>query len=260
MAANLKFLRYIGYRQSYFDAHTDSWTSKRNNKAITQAKEAVKYVETNREHHRNNPHLFNQESDHLDRRPFMRRIEEQKTYGAALFKWKLGVSEQEKNELKLDYTEWTREFMARVEAKYRKKLDWVAGIHDDAGHPHVHILIRGEDKEGNHVNFYSYDINKINKLAEETKRLQAVRNLGPKKAEKVMERLERIAAERQARKTELGIPRDQPLAQELLEGVERAIESALRDAEYEQEQARRRADREAQRKARKKRKQRGMER
>lgn len=265
MAANLKFLRYIGYSQRYFDARSDSWTSSPNNKAVTQAKEAIKYVEANRDHHRNNPHLFNSKHDHLDRRPFMRRIEEQPQIGAALFKWKLGVTEQERDELKLDYQEWTREFMARVEAKYRQKLDWVAGIHDDKGHPHIHILIRGKDFDGNHVNFYGYDISKLNKLAEETKRNQAIRNLGPKRAEKVMERLERIAAARQAEKERLGIPRGESLqgrepslGGDILKGLATEIQKMINQADWEREQAERQARRELERKAKQKKKNRGM--
>ncbi|WP_411802240.1 hypothetical protein [Bacillus paralicheniformis] len=33
--------------------------------------------------------------------------------------------------------------MNRFETKYNVKLDWVSAVHDDKGHPHAHVVIRG---------------------------------------------------------------------------------------------------------------------
>jgi len=238
MTANLKFIRYVSYRSP---------------NAISTAKEIIKYIEVKREHHRNTPELFNEAQDHVRRQDFLKEIRSQPERGICIHHWKLSLHENERNELKIDMREWTRDFMARVEAKYKQRLDWVAAIHDDEGHPHVHIIIRGRDREGGYVNFYRYDSKKINRLADEEKRLQAVRNLGPEKAEKIMERLDRIAEETQNKKERMGIPRNQSLVQVIGKSLTDVFAQILHEAEWEREQARRQAQREAHRRNRKKR-------
>lgn len=244
MAANFKFLRFVSYKSQ---------------KPITKAKAAVKYITAPREYHRNTPELFNEGQNHVKRKDFYKEIEAQPKYGVCIHKWKISLSEQERDELKIDMREWTRDFMARVEKEYGKRLSWCAAVHDDKGHPHVHIIIRGYTKDGKIVGFYKRDRDKLEKIADEEKRLQAVRNLGPEEAEKRMERLNKIAEEVQKEKERLGIPRNESLARyrsiggDIVRGLTDAFAQMLWDAEREREQARRRAIREA----RKKQKQRG---
>jgi hypothetical protein len=163
MAANFKFLRFISYK---------------NMKAISKSKEAIKYIEAPRKHHRNVPELFNEAQNHVKRTDFYKEIEEQPQYGVCIHKWKISLSEQERDELKIDMREWTRDFMARVEKEYGKRLSWCAAVHDDERHPHVHIIIRGYGKR---VGFYKRDRNKLEKIADEEKRLQAFRISDQKK-------------------------------------------------------------------------------
>ena len=39
--------------------------------------------------------------------------------------------------------------MAQAETDLGTRLEWVAGIHHDGGKPHVHVILRGRDEDGN---------------------------------------------------------------------------------------------------------------
>lgn len=45
-----------------------------------------------------------------------------------------------------DLKDFTRRFMARMEADLGTKLDWVAVDHFNTGHPHTHVILRGTDE------------------------------------------------------------------------------------------------------------------
>ena len=44
--------------------------------------------------------------------------------------------------------QFTTAFMHRMQSEMGMKLDWIAAIHTDTGHPHVHILINGKTADG----------------------------------------------------------------------------------------------------------------
>jgi hypothetical protein len=48
----------------------------------------------------------------------------------------------------LDLTAFTRGLLGRMEADLDTRLDWVAVNHHDTDHPHVHLIIRGVDEDG----------------------------------------------------------------------------------------------------------------
>ncbi|HVK81064.1 MAG TPA: type VI secretion protein, partial [Verrucomicrobiae bacterium] len=48
-----------------------------------------------------------------------------------------------------DLQDYTRALMARVESDLDTTIDWVAAEHHDTGRPHIHLLMRGKDHEGN---------------------------------------------------------------------------------------------------------------
>ena len=50
---------------------------------------------------------------------------------------------------KLELKEFTRDFISVVEKDLKAKIDWVAGNHYDTNDPHVHVLIKGMDGNGN---------------------------------------------------------------------------------------------------------------
>jgi len=49
---------------------------------------------------------------------------------------------------RLDLEKHTRDLMARMERDLKTKLEWVAIIHRNTEHPHVHIALRGVDESG----------------------------------------------------------------------------------------------------------------
>lgn len=49
---------------------------------------------------------------------------------------------------KVPMEEFTTAFMHRMQAEMGVKLDWVAAVHTDTGHPHVHILVNGATADG----------------------------------------------------------------------------------------------------------------
>ena len=44
--------------------------------------------------------------------------------------------------------QFTTAFMHRMQAEMGFRLDWIAAIHNDTGHPHVHILVNGKTADG----------------------------------------------------------------------------------------------------------------
>jgi type IV secretory pathway VirD2 relaxase len=64
-------------------------------------------------------------------------------------RFRLIVSPEDAAEL--DLTDYVRRLMATVERDVDRKLEWAAVNHHDTGHPHVHIVIRGVDRDGREV-------------------------------------------------------------------------------------------------------------
>ncbi|MDW2798081.1 hypothetical protein RZO55_10890, partial [Clostridium boliviensis] len=122
LAATVKPLRYI----------------KSGEGAVRSAKNHIKYITAPREHHRNNPHLFDETRNYVNRREFFNELERQKPSPRHAFMHKLVISfsEEERDRLQLDLMELTRDAMARFKVLLNRELDWVAAIHDDKGHPH----------------------------------------------------------------------------------------------------------------------------
>jgi type IV secretory pathway VirD2 relaxase len=50
---------------------------------------------------------------------------------------------------RLNLHQYARELVNRMEHDLGARLEWVAAIHHNTEHPHVHIALRGEDKKGN---------------------------------------------------------------------------------------------------------------
>jgi len=49
-------------------------------------------------------------------------------------------------EQELDLKEFTRAWIRRVERQYGVTLDWVAAVHNNTEHPHVHVVFKGQDR------------------------------------------------------------------------------------------------------------------
>src|SRR5258708_4575437 len=77
----------------------------------------------------------------------------------------------------LDLTDYVRRLMATVERDVDRKLEWAAVNHHDTGHPHVHIVIRGVDRDGREVRLdRGYISNGLRGRAQEI----ATEELGPR--------------------------------------------------------------------------------
>lgn len=145
-------------------------------KPIHKAKEHIKYMEVNRDHHRNNPHLFNQKDNHLDRKDFFKSLEDMPNQGVIMHKLVLSLREDDRDNLQIDLKELTRDTVERFQLSMDRRFEWVAAIHDDDGHPHIHVAIKGRDVEGRQIFFAQKNVKDLKRIAHQEKILQAERN------------------------------------------------------------------------------------
>ncbi|WP_082231915.1 relaxase/mobilization nuclease domain-containing protein [Halobacillus massiliensis] len=145
-------------------------------KPIHKAKEHIKYMEVNREHHRNNPDLFNQKENNLTRKDFFKSLEKMPNQGIIMHKFVISLREDDRDNLQIDLKELTRDTMERLQLSMDRRFEWVAAIHDDDGHPHVHVAVKGRDTTGRQVFFAQKDVKDLKRMAHQEKILQAERN------------------------------------------------------------------------------------
>lgn len=259
MAANVKILAYIGHQKGH----------------ITKAKEHIKYMIAPREHHRNNPHLFDKNNDYVNRREFFDRLEQQKPSPRHAFMHKMVItlSEEERGRLKIDLKELARDTMSRFEGKTNHRIDWVGAIHDDRGHPHVHLAFRGRDKDGKPIFIGKEQIRQLRQMADQEKVRQAERTLGPHKAHEILGEMRLEQVKKQTRefnqkmqgrsneqKHEFSNGKQGSSVHDLGDALIGGFQQMIREADHEREQAEHQARRELERKAKKKKRSRGMER
>lgn len=87
--------------------------------------------------------------------------------GVVAHKLVFTLSEQEHNIYDSDLKEWTRQILNRFEIKTNQKLDWAAAVHDDEGHPHVHVVIRGYNENGKQIGIYPKHLKGLQSYAQE---------------------------------------------------------------------------------------------
>lgn len=240
MAATVKPLRYIPNGK----------------RAVRASKNHIKYITAPREHHRNNPHLFDETRDYVNRREFFNELERQKPSPRHAFMHKLVISfsEEERDRLQIDMMELTRDAIARFKVLLNRELDWVAAIHDDKGHPHVHVVYRGRDKNGKPVFVGKEHLKELRKIVEEEKIRQAERTLGVEKAQEIIKEIKVLEIQKKLAKEKDKNPTKEAgnnLVQGLT-GLTDAFAQVLREAEWEREQARREAERRKRKKEKKK--------
>lgn len=235
LAATVKPLRYI----------------KSGEGAVRSAKNHIKYITAPREHHRNNPHLFDETRNYVNRREFFNELERQKPSPRHAFLHKLVISfsEEERDRLKIDMKELTRDAMARYKALLNREIDWVAAIHDDKGHPHVHVVYRGRDKEGKPIFVGQKHLKELRKIVEEEKVRQAERTFGVEKSHEIIKEIKVLEMQKKLAKEKDKNP-TRGVGNGLVKGLTDAFAQIIYEAEREREQAKR----EAERKARKKKK------
>lgn len=157
MAILVKRTGYLKYR------------TKGRSKPIRAINNHLKYISAQREKHRNKVQLFSKDEDQAERQEFYNRIKEQKPHGVVAHKLVVSLSEDERNRTGVDLKELVRDTMAQYEMKYKQQLDWIAAIHDDEGHPHCHVIIRGRDEAGKSVYIDTRRMRQMEKMAEKVK-------------------------------------------------------------------------------------------
>ncbi|MFD1673676.1 relaxase/mobilization nuclease domain-containing protein [Alicyclobacillus fodiniaquatilis] len=145
-------------------------------KPLSKAKANIKYISADHERHENKPELFSKDEDRVHRQDVYQKLQEQPERGVVAHKLVLTVSEDERNRLNLDMRELVRDTMNRYEMRNGQNLDWVAAVHDDKGHPHAHILIRGYDQDNKQVGIYPRHIKDFQEIAEQEKNRQVERH------------------------------------------------------------------------------------
>lgn len=232
MAATVKPLRYIPNGK----------------RAVRASKNHIKYITAPREHHRNHPHLFDATRDYVDRREFIGRLKKQIPARRHAFMHKLVISfsEEERDRLQLDLMELTRDAMARFEVRLQRNLDWVAAIHDDKGHPHVHVVYRGRDLIGKPVFVGKEDLKELRKIVEQEKVRQAERTFGVEKAHEIIKEIKVLEMQKKLAKEKDKNP-TRGVGNGLVKGLTDAFAQIIYEAEREREQARRQAEQEARR-------------
>ncbi len=84
----------------------------------------------------------------------------------------------------LNLEEFAKNAMENIEKAVSRKLDWSAAVHYDTEKPHIHIMIRGKDKNGKNLRFNPEFIKKeARRYCEEL----ATKELGPRKLREINE-------------------------------------------------------------------------
>jgi len=111
-------------------------------KGLGAARAHLRYIErdgTTRDGGRGQ--LYGADADKADGKAWLERAEEDR------HQFRFIVSPEDGAEYD-DLKDLTRRLMARMEEDLGTKLDWVAVDHFNTGHPHTHILLRGQDERG----------------------------------------------------------------------------------------------------------------
>jgi type IV secretory pathway VirD2 relaxase len=85
--------------------------------------------------------MFDANSDSADERAFAERCDDDRHH------FRFIISPEDAGEM-ADLRTFTRELMADAERDLGTRLDWVAVDHWDTGNPHVHVLLRGKQEDG----------------------------------------------------------------------------------------------------------------
>ncbi|MCG0996093.1 relaxase/mobilization nuclease and DUF3363 domain-containing protein [Acetobacter indonesiensis] len=85
--------------------------------------------------------LFGAERDHVPAREFAERCQDDRHH------FRFIVGPEDAAEM-ADLKTFTRELMTQAEQDLGTKLDWVAVSHWNTDNPHIHIIVRGKDQDG----------------------------------------------------------------------------------------------------------------
>lgn len=158
---------------------------------ISKIKQHLKYLEFGKAH-RNEPEGFTDREEPMSRAEFMEHIQEQPERGVIAHKLVFSLSEDERDRCGVNLRELVRETMAQWSQTVGRPLTWIGFEHDDAGHPHVHVVVAGY-AGGKQVGLYERDINSLRRWAERDKGRQAERAFPTREPRLVAQEVERLA-------------------------------------------------------------------
>ena len=70
--------------------------------------------------------------------------------------WKIIISPERGDELDLEL--FTKELLALMDKDLGLRMEWAAVVHKNTHHHHVHLVIRGIDKDGKEVSRLTRDV------------------------------------------------------------------------------------------------------
>ena len=132
--------RYAAFRQRRVIVKVRLITLK--GKGLGAAQAHLRYVErdgTTRDGGRGQ--LYGADSDKVDRKAWLDQAKDDRHQFRFIVSAEDGVDYEDLKPL-------TRRLMTRMEEDLGTKLDWVAVDHFNTGHPHTHIIVRGQDDRG----------------------------------------------------------------------------------------------------------------
>ena len=126
-------------------------------KDICNLEAHLKYIGFRSREKKEDKGFFSRDSNNSNYKDFINRIKDNKALrhpkSIKAHKLVFSLREDEYKAYKRsgkDYKDLIRETIKEYEEKHGIKLDWIASIHEEEGHPHIHVVIKGvsEDRNG----------------------------------------------------------------------------------------------------------------
>lgn len=126
------------------------------------------------------PELFTEDGETVDAEAFAERSENDN------HQFRFIVSPENSHEL--DMHEYVDDWMHQMEDDVGQDLDWAAAVHQNTDQPHAHIVVRGNDEQGNEVRLAPHYLhNGLRHRAEEI----ATHHLGPRTVDDKVQQFDR---------------------------------------------------------------------
>jgi len=177
--------------------------------AVGRALAHIKYIQhrPGEDRGKGGRELFNDLDDNLDGKKVRKAIREQEDNKVVAHKLTLAPEINPE-----DKKAFTREIMHRLSSEKGLDLDWVATVHNNTNHHHIHVVVLGKDKNGKDVRFDKDDYNRIKEYGD-----RYLERHHPYELEKSRQERERKERERiEARQKE----REAARAERIREGLE----------------------------------------
>lgn len=162
------FVKHLGYK---------SHKGGKSSKGIGTIKAHIKYIQSrpNEQGEKETRELFGKDGE-SSRQDFCKLLDEQPQKGVIAHKLCISMDRKDYEAQKIDLKELTRDTMSAWEAKLGRQLNWTACIHLKDSNPHVHIVVAGRDQGGKELYIKDNDLERLKKIADRERGLQAERN------------------------------------------------------------------------------------